>query len=362
MLDEYKKLEANRKKAEEDRDEALEDVKTTEENMAATILASWKQGSDTNGRNYYYNFVTGESRWDPPENWTLKVSDAWIRNINERGQVYYYNQQTEESRWLPPCCCCGKEAERWCSECCAAYCVEDYSSVHNPEVDEDMGAHTWSAAELSKDILKPGQVYCIECKKRAATKVCLTCWDNYCTDCFKFVHHVGDLRSHETIGYRRAKQGWNTVKPKDKSSRVYYVNGLTGETTFEKPRQLMTPTEQEYFDNFTSHREAAESYVTKIDELQNEVEALKYERDMRLANEATGGGGARLKKKDGPAGSKGGEDAMAAIKNAKKGPLSFLSGLSQAYSARLMQPEDRKRGHKRSEYIKSLLDGQDEGK
>ena len=28
--------------------------------MAATILASWKQGSDTNGRNYYYNFVTGE--------------------------------------------------------------------------------------------------------------------------------------------------------------------------------------------------------------------------------------------------------------------------------------------------------------
>lgn len=360
MLDEYKQLEANRLKAEADRAEALEDVRVTEENMQATILASWKQGSDTNGRNYYYNFVTGESRWDPPENWTLAVSDAWIRNINERGQVYYYNQQTEESRWLPPCCCCGKEAERWCSECCAAYCVEDYTLQHDPKGDEDMAAHTWSAAELSKDTLKPGQVYCIECKKRAASKVCLTCWDNYCSECFKFVHHVGDLRNHDTIAFRRAKQGWSTVKPKDKSSRVYYVNGLTGETTFDKPRDLMTPSEMEFYDNFMSHRQAAETYVVKIDELQNEVEALKYERDMRLANEVAGGGGPRRdKKKDGD---KKGDSAVDKMKNAKTGPLSFLSGLSQAYTSRLMQPDDRKRGHKRSEYIKSLLDGQQEEK
>ncbi|CAE7646412.1 Wbp4 [Symbiodinium microadriaticum] len=312
-------------KAEADRAEALEDVRVTEENMQATILASWKQGSDTNGRNYYYNFVTGESRLDPPENWTLKVTDAWIRNINERGQVYFYNQQTEESRWLPPCCCCGKEAERWCSECCAAYCVEDYVNIHNPETDEDMASHTWSAAELSKDVLKAGQVYCIECKKRAATKVCLTCWDNYCSECFKFVHHVG------TFGTMRLS--------------------VTGETTFEKPRDLMTPSEMEYFDNFVSHR-------------QNEVETLKYERDMRLANEigGRGGGGIRRDKKVNDKGAKGGDDVMNSMKNAKRGPLAFLSGLSQAYTAKLMQPDDRKRGHKRSEYIKGLLEGQEEQK
>lgn len=362
MLDEFKQLEASRLKAEADRADALEDVRVTEENMQATILASWKQGSDTNGRNYYYNFITGESRWDPPENWTLKVSDAWIRNINERGQVYYYNQQTEESRWLPPCCCCGKEAERWCSECSASYCVEDYTNVHNPEIDEDMGNHTWSAAELTKDVLKPGQAYCIECKKRAATKVCLTCWDNYCNECFKFVHHVGDLRNHDTIGYRRAKQGWSTVKPTDKDARVYYVNGRTGETTYDKPRELMTPSEQEFYDNFMSHRQAAESYVTTIDELQNEVEALKYERDMRLSKESGQGGMARREKKGDEKAGKAGEDVMNSMKNAKRGPLAFLSGLSQAYTAKLMQPDNRKRGHKRSEYIKSLLEGQEEQK
>ena len=41
--------------------------------MRRTIAASWKQGSDPNGRNYFYNYVTGESQWEPPENWQSKV-------------------------------------------------------------------------------------------------------------------------------------------------------------------------------------------------------------------------------------------------------------------------------------------------
>lgn len=101
--------------------------------MDATIKASWKQGSDMAGRNYYYNYVTGDSQWEAPPEWNLKPVDAWIRNINDRGQVYYFNQQTDESRWLPPCVECGGEAERWCKECCLAYCTEHYISLHDQE-------------------------------------------------------------------------------------------------------------------------------------------------------------------------------------------------------------------------------------
>jgi hypothetical protein len=86
------------------------------------------------------------------------------------------------------------------------------------------------------------------------------------------------------------------------------------------------------------------------------VEALKYERDMRLANDANkmsgggggGGGPAKAKKNDGAA-------ALANAKASKGGPFAFLSGMSKAYKARLLNPEDRTRGQNRSDYIKSLL-------
>jgi hypothetical protein len=84
--------------------------------MKATIAASWKQGSDATGRNYYYNYVTGESRWTPPEDWNVKPADQWVRNVDERGNVYYYNIKTGKSRWLPPCNTCGKQSEKWCME------------------------------------------------------------------------------------------------------------------------------------------------------------------------------------------------------------------------------------------------------
>jgi hypothetical protein len=59
MLDTYKSLDAAKDQAYERRDEAYEEVRKTEDSLAATIAASWRQGSDASGRNYYYNHVTG---------------------------------------------------------------------------------------------------------------------------------------------------------------------------------------------------------------------------------------------------------------------------------------------------------------
>lgn len=320
--------------------------------MKATIKAAWKQGSDARGVNYYYNYVTGESTWELPKDWNLQIIDAWIRNVDERGQVYYYNQQSGESRWLPPCVKCGKESDRWCLECGVAYCVEDHVTIHDKSEDEEMMAHKWSATELSKETLKQGEVYCCECKKRAATCVCTVCWDYYCDSCFKFVHHVGELRNHPVISYKKSKQGWVCVKPVGKGEAPYYVNGKTGQTSYQKPRELMNPTELEYFNNFESHRKAAEEHVEKIEKLQYELEAVKYERDRMLVE---GGGAARRNmaalKSEGKQ-----ENALNQMMKEKAGFFDFFSGLPRRYKEGLMKPDPRERGKNRSDYIKSILD------
>ena len=69
--------------------------------MMATVAASWRQGSDIQGRNYFYNYITGESTWNAPETWKLKPSEMWVRNKDERENVYYYNMQTGWGKGLP---------------------------------------------------------------------------------------------------------------------------------------------------------------------------------------------------------------------------------------------------------------------
>ena len=139
--------------------------------MMATVAASWRQGSDIQGRNYFYNYITGESTWTAPDTWKLKPSEMWVRNKDERENVYYYNMQTGESRWLPPCCICGHASEQFCTDCGVSFCVKDYDGHH---VSETMKLHTWTNVETEKEPLKPGEIHCVECKKRVA-KVSESC-------------------------------------------------------------------------------------------------------------------------------------------------------------------------------------------
>ena len=36
-------------------------------------------GADEHGQNYYYNWVTGESRYDKPEGWYPAVWKSWLQ-------------------------------------------------------------------------------------------------------------------------------------------------------------------------------------------------------------------------------------------------------------------------------------------
>ena len=70
----------------------------------------------------------------------------------------------------------------------------------------------------------------------------------------------------------------------------YYVHGATGETTYEKPEDLMTENEKYHFGNFKAHKEAAEEHVKKIEKLQIDLEGASYERDTILFDAINGTG------------------------------------------------------------------------
>jgi hypothetical protein len=362
MIDSYNELEKLRLKAEHETQDALDEVKQSQENMLATVAGAWKQGSDAQGRNYYYNFISGESSWLPPENWKVKSSELWVRNKDERDNIFYYNIETGESRWLPPCCVCGGFAERYCSDCTVAYCEADYIKNHSGEgVDISMHDHKWTAMETDKDVLKPGESHCIECKKRCAKIMCTTCWDPYCADCFRFVHHLGALKNHIPMNYRKAKLGWLCIKARGEDEKDYYVNGTTGETSYVKPEELMTEQEKVHYDNFMTHKVAADEHVKKIEQLQIDLEGASYERDTILFDAINGTGkiGQLLRNRANKSGKNATTPRGKDENNKKSGGLFsfFKSGgkIDKNYSKKIMTPNMRERTQTRNDYIQSII-------
>ena len=115
-----------------------------------------------------------------------------------------------------------------------AFCYKHWANLHDAkQVNYQAGwdQHTWSLTEIEKEKLDPGDVYCIECKRRAAKRMCTTCWDPYCDTCFKIVHHIGMLKTHGTIAYRRARSGWTCIKGRMRGEQDYYVHGTTGNSS-----------------------------------------------------------------------------------------------------------------------------------
>jgi hypothetical protein len=161
------------------------------------------------------------------------------------------------------------------------------------------------------------------------------------------------------MAFHRAKKGWMCIKGRMKGEQDYYVHGSTGQTTYEKPEDLMTEQEKVYYTNFKIHKEAAEEYTKKITELQIQLEAATYARDTLLYDSIT-------KKEDGGAKEKkvkvlGGSDILAsAVKGSTGGIMSFFrSAADTAYRQKILASDDRARGKQRTDYIQNLLDSAD---
>ncbi len=380
-MKDLKALKVAQLEAEKMRDDAVYNAQRIEENMESKIQSAWKQGSDERGRNYYYNYVTGESRWSPPENWKVEISDQWIRNKDDRHNVYYYNTKTGESRWLPPCCQCGEESKRWCVNCSQPYCETDYDHVHfgegtneyNNEVSNHMKSHIWSSTECVKEPLKPGEVHCIECKYKVGILMCMECWDAYCDDCYKYVHHIGTLQTHKTLPYKRAKRGWVCIKGRISGEHDYYVHGTTGETTHEKPFELMNDHEKILYQNFKLHRDAAEQQVKLVEKLQYDLEAAKYERDKVLYDSLLNiDKNGKVVSKNAILTTLGIQSQPNAIIKANEvvrrvsvgsvGISGMISGLSKEYRDKLLKPSTRERNKSVTNYINQLLNDEKQEK
>ncbi|QLL34178.1 hypothetical protein HG536_0G00350 [Torulaspora globosa] len=72
-----------------------------------SAAADWREAKDANGRIYYYNARSGESRWEKPQEMLSEqelelLKHGWKSSRTADGKLYYYNVKTKESRWDAP--------------------------------------------------------------------------------------------------------------------------------------------------------------------------------------------------------------------------------------------------------------------
>ena len=198
--------------------------------------------------------------------------EVWER-IDDGKSVYYYNAAKGASAWLAPCSVCHATASKWCIECGLSYCEHDFEAVHDGEDSTpEMLTHTSSYTEIAaKDVLQPGEVYCLKCNVKTASRVCVQCDDDpYCAECFRLVHYCGYLKCHRAVAYQRAKAGWHILRFYD-GQPDQYKNGATGEVTNVKPIELQSELEQVHHKNMDMHKRAMEKSASELEQLLKEL-------------------------------------------------------------------------------------------
>ncbi|KAK6325394.1 hypothetical protein J4Q44_G00047360 [Coregonus suidteri] len=89
--------------------------KPGKERMPRNESENWVEGKTSEGLSYYFNSMTGESRWDKPYGLQgksppspqpgqteISLGCAWMEAVSPDGFTYYYNTETGESSWERP--------------------------------------------------------------------------------------------------------------------------------------------------------------------------------------------------------------------------------------------------------------------
>lgn len=136
------------------------------------------------------------------------------------------------------------------------------------------------------------------------------------------------------------------IKSKVPGEPDYFINGATGLTTYDKPKELMTEQELIYYNNYETHKKALEDNIKVTEKLQVDLETVTYDRDTILYNALSGAGIAgAANKKGGKGGNKGNSNAQSAalVANASRGGgfFSFFTGITDEYRGTVLSPTNR---------------------
>lgn len=67
---------------------------------AYTLPEGWRKLVDPNGKPYYVNDITRETRWDPPP---APLPPFWEELCDAQGKTYYVDHLNQRTQWERPC-------------------------------------------------------------------------------------------------------------------------------------------------------------------------------------------------------------------------------------------------------------------
>ena len=107
------------------------------------------------------------------------------------------------------------QADRHRGNCEAVLlCGKHYEELHGDDAEDEDYYKTQVRAltEYEKEELKKGEVYCLECKKKAAAVTCLAMLGQLLQGVLQIYSCPGGhLKYHKTANFHKAKKGWMCV-------------------------------------------------------------------------------------------------------------------------------------------------------